>query len=96
MNLLLFILAVIGLTHIVVNAEISEPVHKWIKPRCPVLARIMDCQQCAGFWCGLILGLLMFGLHPFVVFAAGCAGSFLAQLGYWTLDALEIYVRGRQ
>ena len=35
MNLLLFILAVIGLTHIVVDTEISEPVHKWIKPRCP-------------------------------------------------------------
>ena len=56
MNLMLFILAVIGLTHIVVDAEISEPVHKWIEPRCPLVARIMDCYQCSGFWCGLALG----------------------------------------
>jgi len=83
MNLTLFILAVVGLTHIVVDAEISEPVHAWIKPRFPVVARIMDCQQCAGFWCGLLLGPVV-SWNPLVWLVCGFAGSFLAQLGYWT------------
>ena len=39
MNLILFILGVVGMTHIIVDSEISEPVHEWIKPRSPWLAR---------------------------------------------------------
>ena len=90
MNLILFILAVIGMTHIVVDSEISIPVYKWIEPRCAILAKVMDCYQCAGFWCGLVLGWVLLCPNPPVIFAAACAGSFLAQLGYWTLEALEI------
>ena len=95
MNLMLFVLGVIGLTHIVVDGEISEPVYKWIAPRLPVVARIMDCYQCAGFWCGLALGLTLLSYRPLVVFAAGCAGSFLAQLGWLVLDSLERYAKGK-
>ena len=39
---------------------------------------VMDCYQCAGFWCGIAMGLMLLSNKPFVVFAAGCAGSFLA------------------
>lgn len=94
MNLILFILAVIGLTHIVVDAEISEPVHKWIEPRCPVIARIMDCYQCAGFWCGLALGPVV-SWNPLPWLVCGFAGSFLAQLGWLVLDSLERYAKGK-
>jgi len=94
MNLILFILAVIGLTHIVVDAEVSEPVHRWIAPRCPLLARIMDCYQCAGFWCGLALGPVV-GRSPLVWLGCGFAGSFLAQLGWLVLDSLERYAKGK-
>lgn len=94
MNLLLFVLGVIGMTHIVVDSEISEPVQEWIAPRLPVVARVMDCYQCAGFWCGIILGLASLSHRPCIVFAAGCAGSFLAQLGWLVLDSLERYVKG--
>ncbi len=89
MNLTLFILSVVGMTHVIVDSEIMGPVHEWVKPRWPFVARIMDCHQCAGFWCGLALGTVLLSSNPFVIFAAGCAGSFLAQLGYWMLDALE-------
>ena len=64
MNLVLFILGVVGMTHIIVDSEISEPVHKWIKPRCPSWLAIMDCYQCAGFWCGLALGLMLLSYNP--------------------------------
>jgi len=94
MNVLLFILGVVGLTHIVVDAEISKPVHKWIEPRCPVIARIMDCYQCAGFWCGLALGPVV-SWNPLLWLACGFAGSFLAQLGWLVLDCLERYARGK-
>jgi hypothetical protein len=95
MNLVLFLLAVVGLTHIVVDSEISEPVHKWIELRIPLIAKIMDCYQCGGWWCGVALGLMLLSYNPLVVFAAGCAGSFLAQLGWLVLDSLERYARGK-
>jgi hypothetical protein len=94
MNLILFILGVVGMTHIIVDSEISEPVYQWIKPRSPWLAGLMDCYQCTGFWCGIALGLALLSHRPCTLFAAGCAGSFLAQLGYWMLDALERYAKG--
>jgi hypothetical protein len=37
---------------------------------------------------------MLLSYNPLVVFAAGCAGSFLAQLGWLTLDSLERYARG--
>lgn len=94
MSLILFILGVIGMTHIVVDGEIGEPVYEWIKPRLPRVARAMDCYQCAGFWCGLTLGVVLLSHNPLTVFAAGCAGSFLGQLGWLVLDALERYANG--
>lgn len=93
MNLALFILAVIGLTHVIVDSEIMRPFQQWVKPRCAPLAYIMNCHQCAGYWCGLFLGPLV-SWQPLIWVACGFAGSFLAQFGYWTLNALEAYARG--
>jgi hypothetical protein len=93
-NLLLFILAVIGLTHIVVDSEIAAPAHEWAKANWPWLARMMDCHQCAGFWCGVALGPIM-SWNPLLWVVCGFAGSFLAQLGYWSLDALEACAKGK-
>jgi len=95
MHLILFILGVIGLTHIIVDSTLLEPVHEWIKPRCAWLGELMGCQQCAGFWCGVLLGPLLSG-NPLIWFVCGFAGSFLAQLGYWLLEALEAFAKGRQ
>jgi len=91
--MLLFIFAVIGLTHILVDSEIMGPVEKWLKPYLPdaVHRGLFECYQCAGFWCGIVLGWLC-GYH---VLVAGCAGSFLAELGHWTLNALETYAKGK-
>jgi hypothetical protein len=94
-NLILFILGVVGMTHIIVDSEISEPIHAWIEPRLPAVARAMDCYQCAGFWCGITLGLMLLSYSPLVVFTAGCTGSFLAQLGWLVLDSLERYAKGK-
>jgi len=92
MNLILFILGVIGLTHILVDSEIMGPIHEWIEPRCPIVGKIMECYQCCGFWCGLLLAPLL-SYNPLIWFAAGCAGSFLASLGFWILEALEVWTK---
>ena len=88
--MILFILGVIGLTHIIVDSEISEPARQWAEVNWPWLGRMMDCYQCCGWWCGLLLGPLL-SWNPLTWFVAGCAGSFLAQLGWLVLDSLERY-----
>ena len=94
--MMLFIFAVIGLTHILVDSEIMEPVEKWLKPYLPAAVHhsLFECYQCSGFWCGGALGLLMGYRLPLLV-ACACAGSFLAQLGHWALNALEAYAKGK-
>jgi hypothetical protein len=89
----LFIFAVIGLTHILVDSEIMEPVEKWLKPHLPAAVHhgLFECCQCSGFWCGAALGLIC----GYSILLAGCAGSFLAQLGHWALNALEAYAKGK-
>jgi hypothetical protein len=85
--MILFILSVIGMTLILTGSEIMEPIHVWIKP-CTFLYKLMECNQCMGFWCGLLLAPLV-TLNPLGIFACGCAGSFLAQLGWSILEYLE-------
>lgn len=91
MSAILFILGVIGMTHIMVDSEIMEPVDEWTKTWMPPKMHhgLFECYQCSGFWCGVVLGLFVIGANPFVVFACGCAGSFLADLGKLILDRLE-------
>ena len=87
----LFILAVIGMTHIVVDSEIMEPVEDWAKGWLPTSLHnaLFNCYQCSGFWCGIVLGLLIVSFNPCVVFACGCAGSFLADFSETTFQFLE-------
>ncbi len=77
--MILFILAVIGLTHIMVDSEIMEPVEEWAKDWMPFYMHhaIFNCYQCSGFWCGLSLSPLV-SWNPFVMLACGYAGSFIA------------------
>jgi hypothetical protein len=90
--MILFILSVIGLTLIVVDSDMMDSPQKWIKSWWPAFGDMMDCHQCAGFWCGAALSPLIAN-DALSCFAAACAGSFLAQLGYWILDILEVIVK---
>lgn len=84
MTLILFALATIGLTNLVVHGKIFELVG--IKP---FLRRHMsadwfslfECYECTGFWAGLICGsLIVVNLDDwYLVLACGWAGSVLAQ-----------------
>jgi len=79
-NLLLFALAVIGMTNIIVDGAIFSTPREWLKEHLPTkLFQLISCYQCCGTWCGFILGaMLICYWNPFVIFACGMAGSFLA------------------
>lgn len=89
--MILFILGVIGMTHILVDSEIMEPVDEWAKTWMPAKLHhgLFECYACSGFWCGVVMGLFTVSANPLILFACGCAGSFLADLGKDILDRLE-------
>lgn len=89
--ILLFCLAVIGMTHIVIHGTIMEPVEEWLERRIPscIHDALFNCYQCSGFWCGVFLGLLIVSFNPLVIFACGCAGSFLADFSESAFKYLE-------
>lgn len=95
-DFLIFCFAVVGMTHIIVDSTIMEPVRNLVKAWLPTkIASVIECYQCAGTWCGFFCGLIFwdnnFSLYNnlFITFLAGCAGSFLATLGATYLNYLE-------
>jgi hypothetical protein len=88
MNLLLFCMASIGLTDIIVDSRIRTIVleSRWYQPIRNFCSHFLptafyemfDCHQCAGTWIGFLLGYILLGHSIGVVLASGFAASFLA------------------
>ena len=90
MEFLLFALATIGLTLIIVDCSIFEPVRCFLEKRLhEKIYDVFECYQCMGTWCGFICGALAFGLSPTVIILSGFAGSFLAMFTGMVLDRLD-------
>ncbi len=89
--MILFVLAVAGMTQIIINSEIIRPVDDWAKEILPVKIHhgLFECFQCSGFWCGILLGAILVSFNPFVILACGCAGSFVADLSESIFKTLE-------
>ncbi len=95
-RLLLFCLAVIGFTNIIVDpATIAEPIRDFIAKRASRgrlwnwIDKLMSCYQCTGFWVGLLAGIILLSWNPLVVILCGMAGSFIATWGATYLNYLE-------
>lgn len=78
-----FALAVVGMTHIIVDSNLFAPIRDWIKGRSEAkffgfLSRIIECYQCCGTWVGFFAAFWLLSWHPVVVLLGGCAASFLA------------------
>jgi hypothetical protein len=83
MNLIMFILSAVGMTHIVVDGSILDGLRSFVKDASKKvglehLGRIVDCYLCAGTWCGFFMGYVWISKDPLEIFACGCAGGFLA------------------
>jgi hypothetical protein len=80
MEIFLFSLGVIGMTHIIVDSSIFQWLRDLADKKLPAkVAKMLHCYQCCGFWCGLFCGWAAFSTITYPqLFLAGCAGSFLA------------------
>lgn len=63
MYFLLFILAGIGITNIVVNASILDNPRDFIIHQSDFFGKLVTCMMCSGFWVGCILGVFS-GINP--------------------------------
>lgn len=90
-SILLFAMAVIGLTNIVVDpASIAAPLRNFIEKNMPKwVDKLFSCYQCFGTWAGFLCGYLIVGQSPSVVFLCGMAGSFLATMSATYMNYLE-------
>ena len=83
MTLILFALATVGLTNVLVHGKILELLgvkpflRKYMKPD---WFSLFECYECSGFWAGMVCGFLVVaGLSEWpIILACGWAGSVLA------------------
>lgn len=90
-SLILFVLSVIGFTHIIVDpATIAKPFRNFVEKYCfSWLNKLFSCYQCCGTWIGFICGYVLISKEPAVVFLCGMAGSFISTWAATYLNYLE-------
>jgi hypothetical protein len=90
-NLILFALAVVGFTHIIVDpATIMKPFRNFVSKYCnDWINKLFSCYQCCGTWIGFFCGFVLISRNIFVVFLCGMAGSFLSTWAATYLNYLE-------
>lgn len=93
----LFLLASIGLSHILVDGTIMIPLKAWLEKRPDWLSKqvtqILGCYQCSGFWSAVGIGLLLFWAHEWgwvYLVIYGLAGSFCSTLGAVVINYFNI------
>lgn len=91
MRLVLFALAVVGMTNIIVDpATIMAPARDFIDKHGPKwLVKLVSCYQCTGTWVGFLCGYMLISDRIPVVFLCGMAGSFIATMSAAYMNYLE-------
>jgi hypothetical protein len=90
-SLILFVLSVIGFTHIIVDpATIAKPFRDFVEKYCfSWLNKLFSCYQCCGTWVGFFCGYVLLSKDPLTIFLCGMSGSFIATWGATYLNYLE-------
>jgi len=85
MAFVLFALATIGLTNILVHGRIldvikigSMSVREWLNT-ISFIQEVLECYECTGFWAGLLVGTFFWWPHWWLFPLYAFAGSVLAQ-----------------
>ena len=83
--ILFFALASTGLTHILVESKVIEPIRDFLlllTKKIPyvgsMLEYMLECYQCMGFWSGLVCGYYLISHDLPIVLLCGFAGSFVS------------------
>jgi len=94
--LFLFIAGVVGMSQIIVEGSVFEPVRDLCKKKLPAYwSSFVDCYLCTGTWAGFLLGWICIVpfinfIHPFwIIFVCGCVGGFLANLSSVLFNFIE-------
>lgn len=91
MNFILYCMATIGLTNILLDSNLFAPVRDFLQKHLPTkVYEVFECHQCMGFWSGLLTGFILITSNPFQVFLCGCAGSFLSTIGYLLIEYISL------
>jgi len=92
-DLILFAIASMGLTHIIADSSLMEPVRRWLRSFLPAkIGEALGCHQCMGFWSGLLCGLMTTrALLPLLLL--GFAGSWLGMVSDTVLSLMEAHTR---
>src|SRR4051812_12087842 len=90
MILFFFILATIGMSHVIVDGSIFNPLKIWLQSAGWLGRKILElvnCYQCSGFWSGSFVGTVLWlcNIHPIplpcvfvAAFLYGCIGAFVS------------------
>lgn len=82
MAFLLFLLAGIGITNILVNATILDNPRNFIVQNSKFFGKLISCMMCTGFWIGFVLGIHA-GLNPIYM------GGAVSLLSYTLNEVME-------
>ena len=80
-ELILFLVSTMGLTHIIVDSKIAEAPVEWIQGKLPEKflwfhpRGVFDCHQCMGFWVGMFSAI--FWQMPFLHLNATTVGGYV-------------------
>ena len=90
---ILFVLATIGLTYILVDSKVLDDDHLgWRSTFQGWLGKykdLLECYACTSFWTGLVMGLLFITWNPFYILGCGFAGTCLGHLYRNVMDLIE-------
>lgn len=87
-TLLLFVLATIGLTNVLVHSKLLDDDHtglrSWAVARLGRYGDVLECYECTGFWAGLLVGvftlLAEYLFTPAFLFHFAFAGAALGNI----------------
>jgi hypothetical protein len=86
----MILLASVALTHLLVASDLMRAVADRCERYLPktIHTALFECYQCSGFWCGLVMSLVM-GVYDLPwLFALACMSSFFADLCGWVFAYL--------
>jgi len=94
MQLIIFTLAAIGFTLIIVESKIFEwPKRMIAKAKfLNLLSYQLNCYQCTGFWSGMLMCWLINPLTGLTIpnfIVCGCIGSFASMIGAGLLNVVD-------
>lgn len=58
MELIIYILIGWGTTDFLVNGSILDEIRVYFLVKNPIIAKLLSCVRCSGFWVGVLMGLI--------------------------------------